>query len=99
MSCLGERVELDPFAVGDGCCNIGLAVALQDGAEQGITLIVDSLKRDVARGNLVFVAGRKEEIFAALALVGAGGADVGDGGLPAVVDGASDGAAFGWRDL
>ncbi len=45
------------------------------------------------------VAGRKNEILASLALVDAGGADVFDGGLPAVIDGAGDGAGVGGRDF
>ena len=85
MRGLRERVDLDPFAVGDCSRDISVTAALQIRTKQRIALVGRGWHGDVSGGNLVFVAGRQDQVLAAFSFVDAGGADVLDGGLPAVV--------------
>jgi hypothetical protein len=45
---LRERIELDLFRVGYGFCDIGLAVALKIGPDEGITAVGVREERDIA---------------------------------------------------
>ena len=85
MSGLRERIELDPLAVGDCLGDISVTAALKVGPKECIALVGRGRHGDVSGGNVVFVAGGQDQVLAAFSLVDPGGADVLDGGLPAVV--------------
>ena len=82
---LRERVDLDPFAIGDCIGNISVAAALQVGTKECIALVGCGWHGNVSGGNVLFVAGWQDEVLAALALVDPCRSDVLDGRLPAVV--------------
>ena len=97
---LRERIELDALGIGDGLGDVGVAAALQHRAQQGVALIGVRRHRDVAGGHFVrVVAGRQNQVLAALALVHAAGSDILDGGLPVVHDAAVEHAVVGRRNL
>lgn len=73
---LRERVDLDPLAVGDRFSDLGVGRALKIGAKQSIALISLRLHRNITSRNLVFVAGRKNQVLATLPLVNASRAHV-----------------------
>ena len=96
---LGQRIDPGAPAIGHGLGDVGIAAAAQVGAQQGVAGIGVRPQRDVARGNRALVARRQDQVLAARPLVHAGGADILERGLPAVVDAAGDRALAGGRDL
>ncbi len=78
----GEGVDAHLLAVGDGGGDVGVGVALEVGAEEHVVAEGVGLQREEASGDFVFVAGGKDEVFAALAFVGAEEAGVSEGHLP-----------------
>ena len=87
---LREGIELDALAVGDGLGDVGVAAALEVGAQQGIARVGLRRQRDVALRCRLLVAGRQDEVFAALPLVDAGRSDILQRRLPGLVDAAGD---------
>jgi len=97
---LRQRVELHALAVRDGFGDVGFAAALEVGAQEGEAAVGARRQGNVAIRDLLFVAGRQDGLFAALALVHAGGADVFDRRLPPVIDASRDRVLLiRWGDL
>jgi len=84
-ACFRERIKLHAFTVGDRSRDVGIAAALEVGAENRIALISIRLKWDVAVRDVLLVVRRENQVFAAFALVHAGGADVLQRVLPSIV--------------
>ena len=78
----GVRVDAHLFAVGDGGGDVGGGVALEVGAEEHVTAEGVGLQREEAGGDLLFVAGRKDDELTAFAFVDAHEAGVFEGHLP-----------------
>src|SRR5580704_10890158 len=97
MRSLRKRVEFDSLPIGHGVGDTRLTVALEDRAQQSVTLVVGRLQCKVAGRRLLLVARRQDEVLAALPFVQSGWPDVLDGGLPAIINGPGDGAVRACR--
>src|SRR3984885_4665631 len=97
MRGLRKRVEFDSLAISHGVGDARLTVALEDRAQQSVTLVVVRLQYKVAGRHLLLVARRQDQVLAALTFVQPRWPDVLDGGLPAVINGPGDRAVRACR--
>ena len=87
---LRQRINLYALAVCHRLGHVRVAAARKVGAQQGVALVGLRLQYDVALRRIARVSRRQDQIFAALAFVDAGRADIFQRSLPTIVDASGD---------
>src|SRR3984885_3731868 len=97
MRGLRKRVEFDSLAISHGVGDTRLTVALEDRAQQSVTLVVVRLQYKVAGRHLLLVARRQDQVLAAFTFVQSCWPYILNRSLPAIVNRPGDGAVRACR--